>query len=491
MCRRVIHRFKKTLTIPFTSTITPEKRDDAIKYWVRVTQQYKFMTELSLLRRSIALTKSHPLVKLLPFIDNQRLLRIGGQLRNSLLPMNSKHPYILPANSRLSLLIIRDAHEQTLHGSTQKTLAFIRQTFWIIGGRSPIRSFIRKCPRCIRYRAQAASHIMGQLPTSRVTPGRAFLHTGIDYAGPFIVKTWRGRAAKTYKAWVSLFICMSTSAIHLKLVTDYSTEAFIAAYKRFTARRGICATLSSDCGTNFKGADAHLRQFFDQQSKELNQISSILSNSGTKWIFNPPSSPHFGGKWEAGVKSMKYHLPRIVGDTQLTYEELSTVLCQIEGILNSRPLCPLTDDPNDLEVLTPGHFLVGHSLNLIPEPNVQYLKTSRLSRWQHLCYMTQSFWEKWSKEYLQRFSATYKWKQATPTIQEGSPIIITDERYPPAKWALGRVLKLHHGSDGVARVATIKTSTSTLTRPLVKLCPLDITSESCSSPEPTKAGGNV
>ena len=129
----------------------------------------------------------------------------------------------------------------------------------------------------------------------------------------------------------------STSAIHLEIVTDYTTDDFLAAYKRFTSRRGICATLTSDCVTNFKGADNELKKLFSQTAQELNHLASISANDGTKWSFIPPATPHFGAKWEAAVKSMKYHLQRTVGNTKLTYEEMSTFIVQIETILNSRP----------------------------------------------------------------------------------------------------------------------------------------------------------
>lgn len=192
---------------------------------------------------------------------------------------------------------------------------------------------------------------MGQLPPGKVTPSRPFLNSGIDYAGPILLKSWKGRNSKTYKGYIALFVCLSTSAIHIELVTDYSTEAFIAAYKRFVSRRGICATLTSDCGTNFKGADIELRKLFLSNSKELGQLSSLLSKDGTQWKFIPPATPHFGEKWEAGVRSVKHHLRRVLGNQILTYEEMTTFLTQVEAILNSRPLCALTDDPEDLTVL--------------------------------------------------------------------------------------------------------------------------------------------
>ena len=159
----------------------------------------------------------------------------------------------------------------------------------------------------MRYRRTHAQHIMGQLPASRVNPSRAFLHTGVDYARPYVLKAWKGRNTRTYKAWIAVFVCFSTSAIHLGIVTDYTTDAFLAAYKRFTSRREICATLTSDYGTNFKGADNELKKLFSQTSQELKHFASIIANDVTKWSFIPPENPHFGGKWEAGVKSMKYH----------------------------------------------------------------------------------------------------------------------------------------------------------------------------------------
>lgn len=143
-----------------------------------------------------------------------------------------------------------------------------------MGGRAPICSFILKCARCARFRGIRAQQLMRQLPVPRVTPSRSFLHAGIDYAGPVILKTWHGRASRTYKGYIVVFICFSTSAVHLKLVTDYTSEAFIAAYKRFTERRGINAHLYSACGTNLIGADKELQRLFGvQRSKSFGFFS--------------------------------------------------------------------------------------------------------------------------------------------------------------------------------------------------------------------------
>lgn len=378
-CKRAINRFRRIISESAPSSLTPSKLQRSNHFWTQQIQNFYFFHEIEIISQYGQLPKTNSLTRITPFIDRFGLLRVGERLNNSNLDPDSKHPLILPRHSPFTTLVIADAHLRTLHGGTQVTLAYIRQTYWILGGRAPVRSHILRCMRCARFRGIRAQQLMGQLPTSRVTLSRLFLNSGIDFAGPVSIKTWKGRAAKIYKGYLAIFVCLSTSAVHLELVTDYTTEAFIAAYKRFTGRRGICATLRSDCGTNFVGADKALRQRFDSSSNELKELATLLANNGTTWLFNPPSAPHFGGKWEAAVKSTKFHLIRSIGESILTYEELATLLTQIEAILNSRPLSPLSEDSEDCEALSPGHFLVGDALSVIPEPNLFHEPSSRLS----------------------------------------------------------------------------------------------------------------
>ncbi|XP_077275940.1 uncharacterized protein LOC143904853 [Temnothorax americanus] len=267
------------------------------------------------------------------------------------------------------------------------------------------------------------------------------------------------------------------SAIHLEVVSDYSSEGFIAAFRRFSARRGIAQTIYLDCGTTFIGADAALKKMFIQSSQEHQRIAQILQQYCTRWEFNPPGAPHMGGKWEAVVKSVKFHLRRTIGETLLTTEELTTLLTQIEAILNSRPLEPLSDDPENISALTPSHFLIGGPLTTIPEPSLIDLATSRLSRWQLIQQRVQHFWAQWSAHYLQRQQAISKWHHPNNNIKVGSIVLLTDERSPPCKWPHARVTALHPGKDGLTRAVTLKTATTTLTRPSAKLAIIPISTE--------------
>lgn len=223
---------------------------------------------------------------------------------------------------------------------------------------------------------------MGDLPARRVQRYRPFLHSGIYFAGPISIRLSKGRGTKSHKGYIAVFVCLTSRAVHLEVVSGYSTEDFLQVYRRFVARRGICATLSSDCGTNFIGANKELRILFERASPQSREIAQLLANYGTQWLFNLPSAPHFGGIWEAAVKSVKFHLKRIIGEALLTFEEMSTLLTQVEACLNSRPLQPLSDDPTDLSALTPAHFLIGTSTLTIPEPSTMEDNTPRLSRWQ-------------------------------------------------------------------------------------------------------------
>ncbi|RLU26191.1 hypothetical protein DMN91_002357 [Ooceraea biroi] len=168
-------------------------------FWIKATQSAFFAQEIKILNSRTHLPASHAFNRLTAFMNHQGVIRVGGRLNNAALTFDGKHPAILPRHSRLSELIIDHAHKQTLHGGTQLTLAHIRQSYWVIGGRAPVKSHILRCVVCARQRGIRAHQLMGQLPLARVTPSRAFTHTGIDYAGPFTLKTWKGRGAKTQK----------------------------------------------------------------------------------------------------------------------------------------------------------------------------------------------------------------------------------------------------------------------------------------------------
>ncbi|GFT80600.1 integrase catalytic domain-containing protein [Trichonephila clavipes] len=192
--------------------------------------------------------------------------------------------------------------------------------------------------------------MMSDLPYSRISPASALIRCGVDYAGPFQIHIIKGKGSKSFKAYIALFVCFTARAIHLELVTDLSADAFIAALKRFISHRGKCSDIYSDCNSNFLGAKRKLMEFEKlSKSDNYNQnVSKFVTDIGIKWPQNVLGTPNLGDLWEAGIKSTKYHLKRVVGKTKLTYVEFETFLIQIEACLNSRPLTPISNDTNCL-----------------------------------------------------------------------------------------------------------------------------------------------
>ncbi|XP_073960562.1 uncharacterized protein [Choristoneura fumiferana] len=272
----------------------------------------------------------------------------------------------------------------------------------------------------IPLKAVAAKQLMGSLPSDRVNPSRPFEKVGVDYCGPISIKQSRVRRSLVTKGYIAVFVCFVTKAVHLELVSDLRTDTFLACFKRFIARRNKPTQVYCDNASTFKGAKNQLDdlyRLFNSQTHQ-SQVQSYAANLGINFNFIPSYSPVFGSLWEAAVKSTKHHLKRVVERAVLTYEELNTVLVQIEGVLNSRPLTPMSPiDKDDFSFLTPGHFLTGAPLNSYPEQDVSSTPTNRLKFWKLCTSMQQQFWKAWSQSYLNMLQNRPKWKQDQPNIK--------------------------------------------------------------------------
>ncbi|UYV71050.1 hypothetical protein LAZ67_8001542 [Cordylochernes scorpioides] len=239
--------------------------------------------------------------------DMQGVLRVGGRLRWAPgIPYLQKYPAFLPSDGRLSQLIIRDRLQRILHGGTQLVLSNLRQEYWILRAKDQIKKCVRDCVICCRYNRTTQHQVMSDLPKERLTPGKPFMVSGVDYAGPIQFKLSGGRGRRVGKGYICLFVCFVTRAVHIELVTDASTPTFLAAFKSFVARRGRCNKIYSDQGTNFVGAAKKLQSDFYLSRQKLKELTVILANDGTEWQFNPPGAPHFGGLWEAGIRMESY-----------------------------------------------------------------------------------------------------------------------------------------------------------------------------------------
>jgi hypothetical protein len=260
-------------------------------------------------------------------------------------------------------------------------------------------------------------------------------------------------------------VCSFLKAVHLEVVSDLTTEAFLAAFHRFVSRRGKPSLVWSDNGTNFVRAARELKSLFDLLKNPKNQevISSFCSSQGICWKFIPERAR---GLWEAAVKSTKLHLKKIVGEVKLTFEEMSTML---EACLNSRPLTILPDSTDGLDVLTPGHFIIGRPIEALPDSVDHYQPQSLLRRWQLCQSVTRQFWRRWSAEYLTQLQKFTKWKRPTRNLQVGDLVCLHDDGFALTVWPMGRIVKTYKGVDGIVRVVTVRTCKGEYKRPVHKL----------------------
>lgn len=188
----------------------------------------------------------------------------------------------------------------------------------------------------------------------------------------------------------------------------------------------------------------------------METIQGYFTKFEIRWHFIPPRSPHFGGLWEAAVKSVKTHLYRTVGNANMTYKELNTVVVQVEACLNSRPLCMLSSDPSDLKALTPAHFLTGDSLISIPEPDITTTPMNRLNRWRRVTQAFQQIWYRWQKKYLAQLQQRSRWGgEKWPKVKIGTVVLMKEDSIPHLQWKLVKVVQLHAGPDKVVKVVTL------------------------------------
>jgi len=466
----ILRKFKPNLivhprTYRFMSVV---ELDMALNVWVKAVQRENFPQEFKWLESNQESPKGSRLKSLNPFMDTEGFIRVGGRLSQAEdIPEVTKHPLVLPKHNYLVKLIIQEIHERHKHAGPLLMASILSTRFWILGLKPALTRCIKSCIQCQKVTAEVGRQMMGNLPKSRISKARPFLYTGVDYAGPIQVSPTKGRGQHTVKAWIAVFVCFTTKAIHLELVGDYTTDAFLASLKRFVSRRGKPQVMYSDEGTNFKGASNQLSSFQDEMINilENHEIARSLAADGIHWKFNPPGSTPLGGLWEVAVKSMKYHLYRSANSTNLTIEEMMTFLCEIGACLKSRPLTPMSNDPNDLSALTPGHFLIGEPLVGVPGLDLTQTKMNRLDRWETMQQIKTHFWNRWSSEYLHTLQNRPKWLSQEVNFKIGDMVLIKDESMAPLKWKMARIIEVHPGKDEKVRVVSLKIASIRITEP--------------------------
>ncbi|XP_052746144.1 uncharacterized protein LOC128199674 [Bicyclus anynana] len=267
---------------------------------IKEIQRVHFADEITRLKNKQLPSKK--LQKLSVFLDDKGIVRIGGRLSNADLPYEAKHPALLPKHDHAVDLIIDNYHLKNCHTGAGLLMSIIRQRFWILDARTVIRSRIHKCNICFRMKPSHPSPIMADLPSYRLQEAKAFLFTGIDHAGPIRITLTRRRGYQSQKAYICLFVCLVTKAIHIELASDLTSDNMISCLNRFLSRRGPVNTIWTDMSGTFIGAKAQLDEIYSLllSSDYKNEFGLELQKKTNRMENHSAAFSTF--RWNMGIK---------------------------------------------------------------------------------------------------------------------------------------------------------------------------------------------
>ncbi|XP_030834543.1 uncharacterized protein LOC115921321 [Strongylocentrotus purpuratus] len=408
-----------------------------------------------------AVSKSSRLSQLYPFLDKQDLLRVGGRMKRSEMVYGVKHPIILPKGSRLSMLVALHYHAKISHQGRNMTINAIRSSgYWIIGCRSIVSSLIGTCTHCIRLRGKLGGQKMADLPCERLEPSPPFTYCGLDCFGPFVIKEGR----KELKRYGLILTCMAMRAIHVEVLDDMSSDAFINGLRCFIAIRGNVRRIQCDQGSNFVGAKHELKQALREM--DADDVARNLLEQNCEFKMNPPSSSHMGGVWERQIRNVRNVLNGLLEQcgTQLNVSSLRTFLYEAMAIVNSRPLSvDNLESPDGPLPLTPNHVLTMKSGLILPPPGSFEREDIYLrKRWRRVQYLTQFFWTRWQKEYLHTLQPRKTWTEKKTNVHVDDIVLLKDEAICRTDWRVARVMETMSSDDGLVRKVRLLMATPDL-----------------------------
>ena len=456
-------RGRSTQTSAELSVTDLEEAEECI---VRCTQEASFSRELEDLRAGKEVCLSSPLARLDPVLQDG-VLRARGRLKHSSLSAAAKYPVILPKKGRTVDLLIQDYHRRAGHEGRQHVLADLRGSYWILGATSAVRRVLSRCLSCLRRQKPPERQKMADLPEDRLQDGeKPFTRTGVDFFGPFYAK--RGRSS--VKKYGVIFTCLAVRAVHLEVAESLSTDSFLCALRRFVARRGEVRVLRSDRATNFIGADRELRSEVDRLHSEDNRIHRAALSMQIDWKFNPPHASHFGGVWERQIRTVRKILNALLTEQTFSEETLQTLLCEVECIMNNRPLTPVSADVRDEAPITPNHLLHLQSVTLPSSDAPRYGDLVGHRQWKRAAYLAEQFWRRWRKEYLPLLQTRAgPCTRSRTNLKTGDIVLLVDDTVPRGTWPLGRVEETAVGSDGRVRTVRVRARGTTFLRPVTKV----------------------
>ena len=423
--------------------------------WIQTIQQNRFSEELKILKSGRP-SSNRVINQLNLGLDDKGLIRCHGRINNAAIPEGSKTPLLLPTRHRFTELLIQSIHCQVFHNGIRETLNALRENYWIIRGREMVKQVLRRCVVCKKHQGPNLT-IAGsaELPPERVANVPPFTNTAVDFAGPLYVKN----SEHINKTYVCLFTCATTRAIHLELTTSLGAPQFLQAFRRFVGRRGLPARMLSDNAKTFKAAAKEVKKLVHAE-----EVLQHCTNRQVSWEYIVERAPWWGGFWERMVRSVKVCLRKHLGRSLLTFEELRTILIEIEAVLNNRPLTYVYDDENGVSYpLTPSQLVYGRQLTMtVDGRQTEIVSTyqSLTKKAQHHNRLLNRFALQWGKEYLLGLRERYQTSSAQgcnqTALNNGDVVLLKNEGTARCLWKLAKVVELLQGRGGAVRAAKVQ-----------------------------------
>ena len=371
-----------------------------------------------------------------------------------------KFPIFIPTSSYLTQLLIKKAHDVVYHQRVVPTLTQLRSMYWIPRGRQIVKKVISKCALCNLYDVSPYKPSPApDLPHFRVEVVAPFQNVGTDHVGPLFVRNIYSDSKETHKCYISIFSCCVTRMVHFELQPDLEADSTIRGMKRTFARVGTPNLLISDNHKTYRSEKA----------------KTFAQNNGIKWRHILELSPNWGGFYERMNSIIKRALRKTLRNAHLNYEELETILVEIESVINSRPLSYVQHEELS-EPLTPAHLMFGRRLktHIVQKDTPLDDKVSPTKRIKYVNGLLASCWKKFSSEYLTSLRERKEKRGVTPNIVTGQVVVIKDKIMPRNSWSLGKVIRVIRSTDGIAKGAVLKTKGGTMKRPMSLLCPVEM-----------------
>ena len=488
----VVRKGKKSEVVKGKKRVSKDDLEEAEKSIIMAIQEKAFGEDKKeLMAKGIAspvskaeLAKSFKISRLNPFVDAEGFIRVGSRLVHADISDAQKFPIVLPGDDKNVRSLIQMYHAEEMHAGHLHTHNVIRGKFWVLQGPVTVKKVVRVCPACQKAVKAPETQKMAPLPADRVTSGHPWQVTGVDMMGHFDIKKKGSRAR--HKAYIALFTCFKTRAIHMEVVESMNADSFMLALQRFCARRPGLQKLVSDNGSNFVGAkniiikETNEVQEIDRRTRrQVKELSAVCHNSdrkvasntmldisekarprllnmGLEWEFLPPYASHYAGVWERLVGLVKKHLVKVLTGDTIHLETFTTVVTRVEAAVNRRPLTTMSTDPRDDSALTPENFLVPAAAGIVTADITSETEPSKADElrhhFKHSDSLLDSFWKKWQKDYINTLANRSKWTRTTTNLAVDDVVLIVDQSLKRKLWEMGRIVGVDHAEEHVRKV---------------------------------------